>query len=107
MTLGRSLTPDLVVPDALLQLACEYALDLAHWTASPRWLDYVLELHLSTKRLMSAQLLGSLQRAERWVGHANRSLLGYYVQSFASRTSELSSEERARLATLQRLQRKK
>jgi pSer/pThr/pTyr-binding forkhead associated (FHA) protein len=97
----------LVVPDALAQLACEYAFDLAHWTADARWLDYVIELHLVTRRLMSAQLLVALQRAERWIGHADRSLLAYYVASFATRTSSLSTDERSRLSTLQRLQKKK
>lgn len=103
----RGASSGLVVPDTLAELASEYALDLAHWTASARWLDYVIELHLVTKRLMSAPTLAALQRAERWVGHANRSMLGYYLASFSGRTSGFSTEERARYATLQRLQRKK
>jgi hypothetical protein len=97
----------LVVPDALAGVATEYAFDLAHWTADTFWLDYVVELHLATKRLMTAQTLFALQRAERWIGHVNRDLLGYYVASFSSRTSTLSPDERSRLSTLQRLHRKK
>lgn len=97
----------LVVPDALANVATEYAFDLAHWTADARWLDYVVELHLATKRLMSAEALVALQRAERWIGHVNRNLLGYYLASFASRSSSLTRDERSRLSTLQRLQRKK
>lgn len=97
----------LVVPDALAGVATEYAFDLAHWTADTRWLDYVVELHLATKRLMSSQTLFALQRAERWIGHVNRDLLSYYVSSFTSRSSSLSADERSRLGTLQRLQRKK
>ncbi len=97
----------LVVPEALLQLASEYAFDLAHWTADTRWLDYVIELHLATRRLMSAQLLGALQRGERWIGLTNRSLLSYYVASFTQQVSSLLPDERARLGTLQRLQKKK
>ncbi|HVY25482.1 MAG TPA: FHA domain-containing protein [Polyangiaceae bacterium] len=97
----------LVVPDALANVATEYAFDLAHWTADTRWLDYVVELHLATRRLMSQQTLFALQRAERWIGHVNRALLGYYVASFTSRSGSLSTDERARLSTLQRLQRKK
>jgi hypothetical protein len=103
----RGASSGLVVPDALAELASEYALDLAHWTASARWLDYVIELHLVTRRMMSAPTLAALQRAERWIGHANRALLGYYLASFSGRTGTFAPDERARYATLQRLQRKK
>jgi len=96
----------LVVPETLSRLACEYALDLAHWTADPSWLDYVIELHLVTKRLLSAPLLAGLQRAERWVGPMNRSLLEYYVTSFAGQ-KQLDASEKRRLLLLRRLLKKK
>jgi hypothetical protein len=103
----RGASSGLVVPDSLAMLASEYALDLAHWTASAKWLDYVIELHLVTKRLMSAPILTALQRAERWVGPVNRSLLEYYVASFASRSKDLDSAEKARLGMLRRILKKK
>ncbi len=96
----------LVVPEALSTLASEYALDLAHWTADPRWLDYVVELHLVTKRLFSAPILAALQRAERWVGPLNRSLLEYYVAACA-REKQLDPDEKARLALVKRILKKK
>ena len=97
----------LVVPESLSTLASEYALDLAHWTAESRWLDYVIELHLVTKRLLSAPSLAALQRAERWVGPINRPLLEYYVASFGSRLKELDASEKARLGMLRRLLKRK
>lgn len=103
----RGASAGLVVPEALAQVASEYAIDLAHWTSEARWLDYVVELHLVTKRMMSAATVSALQRSERWVGAMDRLMLEYYVGSFASRTGELDRDEKARLATLRRLSKKK
>jgi len=101
----RGASAGLVVPDALCEIASEYAVDLAHWTSDASWLDYVVELHLVTKRLMSAATIAGLQRSERWVGALNRRQLEYYVGSFAPAT--LDKDERARIATLRRLLKKK
>jgi hypothetical protein len=103
----RGASSGLVVPESLSELACEYAIDLAHWTADARWLDYVVELHLVTQRLMSQPVLAALQRAERWVGVMDRSLLEYYVASFAPRAKQFAAPERARLSILQRIMKKK
>lgn len=102
----RGASSGLVVPEALSDLASEYALDLAHWTADPLWLDYVIELHLVTGRLISAPLLAGLQRAERWVGSMNRARLEYYVATFAG-TKKLDASAKQRLAMLRRLLKKK
>jgi pSer/pThr/pTyr-binding forkhead associated (FHA) protein len=97
----------LVVPDALSLLASEYAIDLAHWTTDTSWLDYVIELHLVTKRLVPAPLIAALQRAERWVGAMDRPLLEYYVASFTPRTKELTAAEKSSLGVLRRIAKKK
>ena len=97
----------LVVPDALSQLASEYAIDLAHWTTDTSWLDYVIELHLVTKRLVPAPLIAALQRAERWVGALDRPMLEYYLASFAHRTKDLSVAEKSSLGVLRRIAKKK
>jgi hypothetical protein len=97
----------LSVSESLALLASEYALDLAHWTADAKWLDYVIELHLVTKRLMPAPIISALQRAERWVGPVNRSLLEYYLASFAGRSKTLDAAEKARLSLLRRILKKK
>jgi pSer/pThr/pTyr-binding forkhead associated (FHA) protein len=97
----------LVVPDALSLLASEYAIDLAHWTTDTSWLDYVIELHLVTKRLVPAPLIAALQRAERWVGAMDRPLLEYYLASFTPRAKELSAAEKSSLGVLRRIAKKK
>lgn len=103
----RGASSGLVVPERLLELASEYAIDLAHWTAEARWLDYVVELHVVTRRLMSTPALAALQRAERWIGAMDRTLLEYYVASFQGTQKQLSAAEKARLATLQRMAKKR
>jgi FHA domain len=97
----------LVVPNALSTLASEYAIDLAHWTSDTRWLDYVVELHLVTKRLLPKSVLAALQRAERWVGFMDRRLLEYYIASFASRSKDLTESEKTSLGVLRRMSKKK
>ena len=97
----------LLVPEALSTLAAEYAIDLAHWTSDTGWLDYVVELHLVTKRLLPKSVLAALQRAERWVGLTNRSLLEYYIASFALRSRDLTEAEKASLGVLRRMSKKK
>jgi len=97
----------LVVPDALSTLASEYAIDLAHWTTDTSWLDYVVELHLVTKRLLPKSVLAALQRTERWAGLMDRPLLEYYIASFASRSKDLTDSEKASLGVLRRMSKKK
>jgi pSer/pThr/pTyr-binding forkhead associated (FHA) protein len=97
----------LVVPDALSTLASEYAIDLAHWTSDTHWLDYVIELHLVTKRLLPKTTLAALQRAELWVGLMDRQLLEYYIASLASRSKDLTESEKTSLKVLRRMSKKK
>lgn len=103
----RGASSGLVVPEALATSASEYAIDLAHWTADPAWLDYVVELHLVTRRLVPGPILAALQRAERWVGAMNRPLLEYYVSSFAERVKTLDRDEKGRLTMLRRILKKR
>ena len=99
----KGATTGLLVSDHLLSLASGYAMDLAHWTIESVWLDYVVELHLASRRLMSRSLFLSLQRSERWLGPMNRALLAYYAESIVAGTSGLDSEERSLLAMIQQL----
>jgi hypothetical protein len=103
----RGASSGLVVAESLATSASEYAIDLAHWTADPAWLDYVIELHLVTRRLVAGPILAALQRAERWVGAMNRPLLEYYVSSFADRVKTLDRDEKARLTMLRRILKKR
>jgi hypothetical protein len=99
----RGATTGLLVSDHLRSLASGYAMDLAHWTIESVWLDYIVELHLACRRLMSRSLFLSLQRSERWLGRMNRALLAYYAESIATGTSGLDSEERSLLAMIEQL----
>lgn len=103
----RGASAGLVVPETLCELASEYAIDLAHWTEDPQWLNYVVELHTVTRRLMSAATISALQRSTRWVGGLDRRMLEYYVGSFTPRDGRLGPEEKSRLATLRRILKKK
>lgn len=94
---------DLTVSEELLQLACEQAFDLARWTTRGAWLDYVVELHLATRSVMSLQVIASMQGAQRWVGEFNRLLLAYYVESLTGRIDQLQLDERRRLPLLRKL----
>lgn len=102
----RGASAGLVVPPALCEIASEYAVDLAHWTSDRGWLDYVVELHVATRRLMSAATVSALQRSERYIGALDRVRLEYYVGIFDQGQS-LDKGERARLASLRRILKRK
>ena len=103
----RGASAGLVVPPPLCEIASEYAVDLAHWTSDSSWLDYVVELHVATRRLMSAATVTALQRSERYVGALDRARLEYYVGSFDQGQVTLDKGERARLASLRRILKRK
>lgn len=108
----RGASAGLVVPPALCEIASEYAVDLAHWTSDRGWLDYVVELHVATRRLMSAATVSALQRSERYIGALDRVRLEYYVGIFdqgppGPQGQSLDKGERARLASLRRILRRK
>lgn len=113
----RGASAGLVVPPALCEIASEYAVDLAHWTSDRGWLDYVVELHVATRRLMSAATVSALQRSERYIGALDRVRLEYYVGIFdqgppgpqgpGPQRQSLDKAERARLASLRRILKRK
>lgn len=113
----RGASAGLVVPPALCEIASEYAVDLAHWTSDRGWLDYVVELHVATRRLMSAATVSALQRSERYIGALDRARLEYYVGIFDQGLGpqglgpqgqvSLDKGERARLASLRRILKRK
>lgn len=93
----------LLVSEESLQLACDQALDLARWTARGVWLDYIVELHLATRRVLSLQLIAGLQLARRWSVELNGLLLRYYLESLVGRADQLEPDERRRLPLVQKL----
>jgi pSer/pThr/pTyr-binding forkhead associated (FHA) protein len=90
---GLTVTPDVAGS------ASHHALTLARWTKLPLWADYVVELHLSARLVMSAVTLASFEDAISKLDF-DRMLLGYYVEGLQERTEKLDMDERRRLERL-------
>jgi pSer/pThr/pTyr-binding forkhead associated (FHA) protein len=99
----RGASSGLEVPQALSDQADTYAMDVAVWTADATWLDYIVELHIATKTLMTHSAILALQRAERWLGAIDRGLLQYYIETCSARATPLDEDEQLRLRLLERL----
>lgn len=101
-----STTAGLGVPEAQLDRATEFALQLYSWTDNTAWIDYVIDLHLSVQALPSELVLGLL---ESTLGNHDvkfdRLLLVYLVEKLEKKKTTFSSAERARLARLDRITR--
>jgi pSer/pThr/pTyr-binding forkhead associated (FHA) protein len=79
--------------------AAHHALTLARWTKLPLWADYVVELHLSARLVMSAVTLASFEDVASKLDF-DRMLLGYYVESLKDRLEKLDMDERRRVERL-------
>jgi len=99
----RGANAGLEVPEPLCEQAATYAMDVAVWTADAKWLDYIVELHVAAKSLMTHPAILALQRAERWLGAIDRRLLAYYVEACGARPAPLTDDEQLRLRLLERL----
>jgi pSer/pThr/pTyr-binding forkhead associated (FHA) protein len=89
----------LLVPPDVAASASHHALTLARWTKLPLWADYVVELHLSARLVMSAVTLASFEGV---IGKLDfdRMLLGYYVDGLTDRLDKLEVDERRRVDRL-------
>jgi hypothetical protein len=107
--LGRVLSgaqSGLVVTSEISELAAQYALDLSLWTRKAQWLNYVVELHLATQRVMSDKTRSAFASIQAQVPEPCDVLLfAYYVESMKERAEPLSDAERLRLARLEELRR--
>ncbi len=99
----RGASSGLEVPEALCAEAAAHAMDVAVWTADAAWLDYIVELHVAARRLMTHSAILALQRAERWLGAVDRALLQYYIETCTARATPLDEDEQLRLRLLERL----
>ena len=79
--------------------AAHHALTLARWTKLPLWVDYVVELHLSARLVMSAVTLASFEDVISKLDF-DRMLLGYYVDGMKDRLDKLDMDERRRVERL-------
>ena len=93
----------LQVPADVAASASHHALTLARWTRQPLWADYVVELHLSARLVMSAVTLAGFEDATSKLEDFDRMLLGYYVDGLRDRSATLSLDERTRVERLERL----
>ncbi len=89
----------LMVPAEVAGSASHHALTLARWTKQPLWADYVVELHLSARLVMSAVTLASFEDAISKLDY-DRMLLGYYVDGMKDRLDLLDLHERRRVERL-------
>jgi pSer/pThr/pTyr-binding forkhead associated (FHA) protein len=89
----------LVVPADVAGSAAHHALTLARWTKQPLWADYVVELHLSARLVMSAVTLASFEDVVSRLDF-DRMLLGYYVDGLKNRLNTLDADERRRVERL-------
>ena len=89
----------LMVPPDVAGSAAHHALTLARWTKLPLWADYVVELHLSARLVMSAVTLASFEDVISKLDF-DRMLLGYYVDGLKDRLDKLDMDERRRVERL-------
>lgn len=89
----------LQVTEEVAGAASHHAITLARWTKLPLWADYVVELHLSARLVMSAVTLASFEAVISKLDF-DRMLLGYYVDGLKDR-ADLEADERRRVERLQ------
>jgi pSer/pThr/pTyr-binding forkhead associated (FHA) protein len=89
----------LLVPADVAGSASHHALTLARWTKQPLWADYVVELHLSARLVMSAVTLAAFEDVISKLDF-DRMLLGYYVDGLGNRLEKLDIDERRRVERL-------
>jgi pSer/pThr/pTyr-binding forkhead associated (FHA) protein len=90
---GLTVTPEVA------SSAAHHAITLARWTKLPLWADYVVELHLSARLVMSAVTLASFEAVICKLDF-DRMLLGYYVEGLRDRLEKLDMDERRRVERL-------
>jgi pSer/pThr/pTyr-binding forkhead associated (FHA) protein len=90
---GLTVTPEVA------SSASHHALTLARWTKLPLWADYVVELHLSARLVMSAVTLAAFEAVICKLDF-DRMLLGYYVEGMRDRLEKLDMDERRRVERL-------
>jgi Inner membrane component of T3SS, cytoplasmic domain len=90
----------LQVPADMAELAAHYALRITRWSAQAEWVDYVVELHLSSGLLMSLVTLESFETALSRVANYDTLLLGYYLESLRKGAHQFTAEQLGRVQRL-------
>lgn len=94
----------LQVPSDLAASASRYALELARWSTQQVWVDYVVELHLAARLVMSAATVSAFEDASEKL-ECDRVMLGYYVEDLRRWGEKLAPDEQRRVERLRLLQR--
>jgi pSer/pThr/pTyr-binding forkhead associated (FHA) protein len=93
-------TAGLTVPNEVCLLASKHAVSLARWTGQSTWIDYVVELHLAARRLMSPATFTLFESVVLSIGDFDRQLFAYYVEGMRDESALLNGEERLVLERL-------
>jgi hypothetical protein len=89
----------LAVPADVVDSASCYALMLARWTNQVLWADYVIELHIAARLVMTSAVLARFEAVIAQFDF-DRMMLGYYVEHPKGRFAKLDPNERQRIARL-------
>ncbi|MFZ5895138.1 MAG: FHA domain-containing protein [Myxococcota bacterium] len=87
---------------SLVEEASRQAMQLFAWTENPAWIDYVIELHLAIRRVLSEDALAAIEAAAlapKGKGF-DAPLLRTYIGALESRGEGLSLMEQARVLRL-------
>jgi pSer/pThr/pTyr-binding forkhead associated (FHA) protein len=87
-------TAGLTVPEEVCLLASRYALSLSLWTGQSAWIDYVVELHLASRRAMHPDTFTMFEGAVLSHCELDRQLFTYYVDGLRGERGLLTVEER-------------
>jgi pSer/pThr/pTyr-binding forkhead associated (FHA) protein len=90
----------LTVPADVASSASHHALTLARWTKQALWADYVVELHLSARLVMTSTTLVAFEDVISKLEAFDHMLLSYYVDGLTERQEKLDLDERKRLERL-------
>jgi hypothetical protein len=93
-------TAGLTVPNEVCLLASKHAVSLARWTGQSTWIDYVIELHLAARRLMSPATFTLFESVVLSIGDFDRQLFAYYIEGMRDESALLNGEERLVLERL-------
>ncbi len=93
----------LPVPAEVADSASHHALTLARWTKLALWVDYVIELHLAARLVVSSVTLSAFDEMIVRVTDFDRMLLSYYADSMRDLGGSLNADERRRVEHLTEL----
>jgi hypothetical protein len=90
----------LEVPESMSACASDLALELAGWTRNPKWVDYVVELHLCLRRAPVDDTIARFAQRYTEIPGVDRSLFQYYVDYIRQHQALLTREHVARARRL-------